>query len=279
MHLTTILREYGLNPEKVKMIRHPLSRKDVSTIYQEGFIEAYQAQQGSRVFDHADYVVSFIGETGTTGRFLGVYQVKGRVEGDEKQQLMPVGYPYPEHFSSGYFYILEKTEIMSDLVNRLVIEWDSRIWHQWGTTDKNVIAIESNVTLPFPGYEKLIVGFEELNTIVSGDIRYEKWRDALSNVNCVYLICDLKYNKQYIGSTYGSKGILGRWTEYVRTYSGGNVEIIDHLSQHKDAYKHFQFTILKILPPSVSAEEAIENETLFKKKLNTRNSNYGLNKN
>ena len=93
------------------------------------------------------------------------------------------------------------------------------------------------------------------------------------------MICDLKYNKQYIGSTYGSKGILGRWTEYVRTYSGGNVEIIDHLSQHKDAYKHFQFTILKILPPSVSAEEAIENETLFKKKLNTRNSNYGLNKN
>ncbi len=279
MRLTTILREYGLNPEKVKVIRHPLSREDVSTIYREGYLETYQAQQGNRVFDHTDYVVSFIGETGTTGRLFGVYQVKGRVEGEEKQQMMPAGYPYPEHFSSGYFYILEKTEIMSDLVNRLVIEWDSRIWHQWGTTDKNVIAIESNVTIPFPGYEDLIVPFEKLDAIVSGDIRYEKWRDALSNVNGVYLICDLKYDKQYIGSTYGSKGILGRWTEYVRTYSGGNAEIIDHLSKHRDAYKYFQFTILKILPLGVLDKEAIKVETLFKKKLNTRNSNYGLNKN
>ena len=56
--------------------------------------------------------------------------------------------------------------------------------------------------------------------------RYKKWIEALSNVNGIYLLCDTKRNKQYIGSTYNNMGIMGRWTEYYKTHHGGDEGII-----------------------------------------------------
>lgn len=65
-----------------------------------------------------------------------------------------------------------------------------------------------------------------------------------------------KHNKQYIRSTYNDFGILGLWTEYVKTLDGGDVGIRSHLKQHPDAHFGFQFTIFKVLPKSISINEA-----------------------
>ena len=86
-------------------------------------------------------------------------------------------------------------------------------------------------------------------------------------------------NKQYVGSTYNQEGILGRWKNYIDTHHGGDKELIAHLNKYPNAYKDFQFTILRILPKSVTDKEATMIESLYKKKLNTRNTEYGMNLN
>ena len=170
---------------------------------------------------------------------------------------------------------------MSDMDNKLVIEWGqaARSWFQWANNDKEVLSVSNRDEIEFPGYEEMILSYADLGNIVDGEIRYRKWIEALKNVNGIYLICDTKRNKMYVGSTYNDEGILGRWTEYHRNHHGGDVDIKEHLKKHPDAYYDFQFTILRILPKNVTDKEAIKVESVYKNKLCTRNSGYGLNKN
>ena len=51
------------------------------------------------------------------------------------------------------------------------------------------------------------------------------WRDKLSACNCIYVISDSNTGKLYVGSTYNSRGIWGRWEEYAKTGHGGDVEL------------------------------------------------------
>ena len=284
MHLSTILKDYGLNIKETKLVRHPLSKKDIREVYSKGglkFLEAYQSSQSKRIFDNCKYVVTFLGTTQKQAKFIGVYKITGVIEGEEVKRQMPDGYPHEEHFDVNHvFYMMEHLDVMDDLVNRLIIDWPSpKSWFNWASTEKTVLSIHSTDEEEFPGYESLILSYSRLSDIVDGDERYQKWRDALKNVNGIYLICDVKNNMQYIGSTYNEDGILGRWTEYVHTLDGGDVGIKAHLKKHPNAYLDFQFTILRVLPKSIGMEEAVAVETLYKKKLGTRNENSGLNKN
>lgn len=284
MHLSAILKDYGLSIEDTKLVRHPLNKPDIHEIYSKGglsFIEAYQATQAKRRFDNCTYIVSFLGTTSKQAKFIGVYKIMGIVEGPKIQEYMPVGYPYKEHFAeNNVYYKMKRVDLMEDLINRLIIDWPSPIsWCNWASTEKEVLSILSNDEIEFPGYENLILTYSQLSDIVEGDERYQKWHDALENVNGIYLICDTKNNMQYIGSTYNNEGILGRWTNYVRTLDGGDIGIKAHLKKHPNAYLDFQFTILRVLPKPIEMEEAVAVETLYKKKLGTRSEVFGLNKN
>ena len=238
MMLSSILKEYGIDIKTAKIVRHPLKKKEVRVCQEKGMIEAYQATQGKPVFDKCTHVISFLGNSGGEAQFIGVYEVKGCVTGDKKIKKMSKDYPYPDHFTKGgYYYILKKTDIMADLESVLFVEWPGEIsWAQWATNDKKVLAITSNATIDFPGYDDLIVPFNTLQEMVEGDLRYEKWCDALKNVNGIYLICDTKYGKQYIGSTSNEDGILGRWSNYAKTHDGGDTGIKAHLKKYPDAY-------------------------------------------
>lgn len=282
MHLSSILKEYGVDIKKTKLVRHPLNKTDIRDVYERGMIEAYQSSQSKNCFDNCKYIASFVGTTGTEAKFIGLYEIVDTIDGSEVMKHMPEGYPYPDHFDDTHrFYVMKKLETMSDMDNKLIIDWGkgALAWFQWAENDKEVLSIASRDEVPFPGYESLILSYSELANIVDGDIRYQKWREALSNVNGIYLICDTKHNKQYIGSTYNDIGILGSWTEYVKTLDGGDVGIRSHLKQHHDAHFGFQFTILKVLPKPISINEATQVESLYKNKLCTRNEEYGLNKN
>lgn len=282
MHLSAVLKDYGLNPKELKIVRHPLNKKDVKVIYNRGFIETYQSHQGKPVFDKIKYVVTFIGTVGNTARFIGVYEVKNRLEGKDREKAFPKDYPYLEQSNYGYFYVLEKTDIMADLQGRLVIDWPNPVsWCQWGTTDKDVLSISPERVEDFPGYENICKSYDEIAPIFDdGQAEvWQKWRDTLKNVNGVYLICDIVRNKQYIGSTYNPGGIYKRWEEYIESYHGGDMLIKKHLKKYPGAYHDFQFSILRTLPLTITKDEAIQIEKLYKKKLNTRNDDYGLNDN
>ena len=282
MHLSSILKEYGVKIEETKLVRHPLNKEDVYEVYNHDMIEAYQSTQSKNCFDNCKYIVAFVGTTKTEALFIGVYEILGSISGDEVITKMPEGYPYPEHFDNTHiYYEMKKLDVMSDLEKKLTIDWGKSTlsWFQWANNDKEVISISNKDELSFPGYEELKISYHELGEIVSGESRYRKYIEALENVNGIYLICDTKRSKQYIGSTYNEQGILGRWTEYYRTHDGGDVDIKAHLKEYPDAYYDFQFTILRILPKNVTDKEAINVESLYKEKLCTRNSDYGLNKN
>lgn len=111
--------------------------------------------------------------------------------------------------------------------------------------------------------------YEELREIVQDPTAYESWHTALSTVNAVYLIVDRENGRKYVGSAYGKGGLLGRWTHYVKSLHGDNKLMKELLCDYPDRYTHFQFSILQLLPKVVTPDEAIQTETLWKKKLLT----------
>ena len=100
----------------------------------------------------------------------------------------------------------------------------------------------------------------------------------LSVVKGVYLIHDSSTGKLYVGSACGEDGIWGRWKNYVMTNGHGNNKLLKELIINDPMHSnHFNFSILMLLPGSVTHDEAIKKEMLFKKKLGT--NSFGLNDN
>lgn len=249
---------------RVKLVRHKDRRLDLYNIYRtdrEAFLK-YQNTQKKDVFNKVDYIVSFIGEEGLQARFVGVYKVNG-------EKAIHEGYEYSMSEVGGY----------DDLKERVIIRWENAIsWHQWIKNEMEVLEISPGLHYKrFTDYFDLILDFNELQEIIVNE--YKDWRNVLSVVKGIYLICDTKTGKQYIGSAYGDEGIWGRWKEYVATNGhGGNKSLKELIDKEWDyACKYFQFSILMLLPKTVTAEEAIRKEQLFKRKLGT--NSFGLNNN
>ena len=89
--ISKLLSEAGLDiTKKIKLVRHKDSRKEqliegepvVGNPYEwyikdrQKFIN-YQGEQSEDRFKDVDYIVSFIGEEGTTARMVGVYRILG----------------------------------------------------------------------------------------------------------------------------------------------------------------------------------------------------------
>jgi hypothetical protein len=100
----------------------------------------------------------------------------------------------------------------------------------------------------------------------------------LSVTKGIYLISDAKTGTLYVGSAYNEKGIWGRWETYVKTNGHGNNKILRALIDDDPNYgDNFRFSILMLLPQTITPDEAIEKERLFKRKLGTKT--FGLNLN
>jgi hypothetical protein len=98
----------------------------------------------------------------------------------------------------------------------------------------------------FPGYDKVRLTFEKLETILS--IHKKDWIAAFENQKAVYLITDKCNGKSYVGSATGDNGmLLQRWKSYIFDGHGGNKELkilvaekgVDYIKQN------FQYSILE----------------------------------
>ena len=129
----------------------------------------------------------------------------------------------------------------------------------------------------FSDYLDIILTYPELCEIITAN--YKDWRIALSAVKGVYLITDASTGKLYVGSAYGDDGIWGRWRDYVKTNGhGGNKSLLALVEADSDyAVNNFRFSILMLLPKTVTPDEAIRKEQLFKQKLGS--NSFGLNNN
>lgn len=270
LYFSDVLRKVGLEPAKVKLIRHALTDKGFKSCYDKNMVLEYTRQQKSGFSKNYDYWCVFISGKGTLAKLFACYRVGNSVP--DTPDVMPRDFPHPEWFQGENAYFdLEHIDLLKDYEGRLTIDWgnSARMWHQKGTTEKPIVAIQADEKKVFSGFENLILTYDELKEIVENPTIYEAWHTALSSVNAIYLIVDQETGKQYVGSAYGKDGLLGRWSCYVNSLHGNNKLMKELICDHPERYHYFQFSILQILPKTATDDEVIQTESLYKKKLLT----------
>jgi len=179
------------------------------------------------------------------------------------------------------FWKLEKTEILADLEDRLVIEWGKSTlsWCQNGTTEKEILYILPVLSpFEFTSYDKIILTYDMLKSIVYNSREHKIWEEKLSSVAGVYLITDTKTGKHYVGSASGSdNGIWGRWSSYAKIKHGGNQQLIELMNRDPNYCENFIFSILDVFPIKRDRSEVLGYERLYKRKLCS--IQFGLNDN
>ena len=262
-----LLFNRGLDSKaKIKLVRHKQTGKDLYNLYRykrSEFID-YQNSQKKDVFKGVDYIVSFIGEEGIRSRFVGVYKIINRLQVSKD----------PDRF----IYKMEEMPGFEELVEKIIIGWKNPIsWHQYISNYMPVIEIHQGLHYQqFTDYFNFILDFKELQEIITN--QYREWKLMLSATKGVYLISDTKTGKLYVGSAYGEEGIWGRWATYIKTNgTGDNKTLKELINKDKNYALNFRFSILMLLPMTITADQAIEKEQLFKNKLGT--NSFGLNNN
>ena len=244
----------GITSYKIKLVRHKASSVQIDgkpvkdstpyTLYVDHpdlFLQ-YQSEQKEDVFRKVDYIVSFIGEEGTTARLIGVFKVEGYDE-ERRSKCDP----------NRFYYKLSEVDAFKDGFNeRVIIDWGpgTRRFDQWldpGKKDKDVLSIErQGVEWHFPGYEKVVLSFNRLKRIIDNNAGV--WKDKLTAVKGIYVISDKSTGKLYVGAAFKEKeGIWGRWEVYAHTGGHGNNVILQAILKKDPTYavRNFQWGILQ----------------------------------
>ena len=281
LYFDDILSKTELDLSKTFLIRHALSDKECKKCYDSGNMKEYTQIQKRKAFSDLEqykYFITFISNGGTSAVLDKCYKVNGyQVQTTDlvaKEFIDTVWFP-----KNGICFDLEETDILQNYEKRLVIDWGKgvRSWKQRATNKKEIISIQARQKVEFSGYENLVVTYEELKEIVEDNLTYANWHTALSSVYAIYLIVDKTDGKQYVGSAYGNGGLLQRWSMYINTKHGNNKKIQELICTYPERYHDFQFSILQICPKTMTEEQIIALENLYKEKLLTRK--FGLNKN
>ena len=262
---------------KIKVIEGKEVHGSLYQLYRyekETFLK-YQKEQERKRFENVDYMVSFIGEKGTTARFVGVYKVGRRVQS-----------PYKD---KDILCDMEAVEAFAPLTDRVVIDWGKSTvsWCQDYNSKKILKAViriddgfEDGEGVPrFTSYHDTILSFGQLKAVINSPLD-NPWHTALKSANCIYLITDKDNGKHYVGSTYGNNGIFGRWEAYVKTDGHGGNTMLKQLlkSDMSHAERYFQWSILEVLPLNITQDQALDRENMYKQKLMSR-SPFGYNEN
>jgi hypothetical protein len=81
----------------------------------------------------------------------------------------------------------------------------------------------------------------------------------------------------YVGSATGEGGIWARWRQYASSGHGGNSLLRDLIARDGTYPAQFRFSLLQILPKTMTRDEVIQREVLYKRKLGTRATGLNLN--
>lgn len=280
MKLQEILSLRGLPIATTRIIRNTINRDYIKEMISAGYFDLYQAVQKENKFKDSEYIVSFTDLEGTKSLLYGVFKVNGVKDilnlPDEVAAIKE-----PEKWISGrYFqYNMERVDMLKDLEERLVIDWGKATisWCQKDLNKEVVEILPHGFLKPFPGYQDVLLNFDELAKVIKNPNANRHWRIMLSNVCGVYLILDKVSGQQYVGSAYGKEGVWGRWSTYISTKHGNNKILIELLAQNEEKHKNFQFSILHVLPNSALKEDVIQLEGRVKEKLGSKV--FGLNAN
>ncbi|RHW37451.1 GIY-YIG nuclease family protein [Lysinibacillus yapensis] len=276
--LSDLLQRCNYNLNKTLLIRHSLKHERFIKAYRNGFLREYTQKQSPHFFNGYDKVIVFSADEGTTAKYLKSYEVRhGNTPLISPNCSSFILEPYNDEIMHPLFEIDNDPLITYE--NKLYIEWGKAAvkWSQKGTNEKIITQLVNTSKFVFPGYENVLLTYNELKEIINNRQIYNDWHIALSSINAIYAITDLSNGKIYIGSSYSKNGLLGRWTEYASTLHGGNEAFKQLHALNSTAHIHFQYSILKVLPKDITAIEAVEVENNFKRKLQTISFGYNHN--
>ena len=272
-----ILQREGIDADLVKLVRHQDHRgsQRSTTPYQlwtarDGRFDQYQSIQGRLVFEDAHYLAAFVATPNNETLFVGLYSI-GRPTKAPAGMIDPVG----GHDVAGLnLYNLKRVDTLDEYAGRLVIDWGKgfRAWVQnAGNNNKAVrYILESEAPRPFPGFADFAMQLDALPTIPYS------WKEKLSLVSGIYLLIHPESGKQYVGAAYGVGGFWARWINYMATGHGGNVR----MQEMSPANYHVR--ILEVVSADLTDpgnEMLLAAEARWKRKLLSRDSQFGLNAN
>lgn len=276
-----ILKPIGFDPTRQsRLVRHQHNLYPVDHLRRHGWLELYQGYQRRSVFHKVDQIVSFYGMSGTRAGFYGVYKVCDHGAASDGPILDECPWSEEWHRDANYFYDLRRDKKFDDLRDRLIIDWGSgtRSWVQ-NVTNKVLLEVrQSGRRLPpFDDYLEFSLTYAELQDLFANEEAHQEWRAHLSAIAGVYLILAEKSGDLYVGSAYGEEGVWGRWREYAKSGHGDNT-LLRSLIERDPAYPaQFRFSLLQILPKTMTSKEVCRREALYKDKLGSRATGLNIN--
>jgi hypothetical protein len=264
-----VLRESGINPEDVQLVRHKDERADVITtpyslwLNDKKNFEFYQRLQGKDKFRVGKSIASFVVTPRGKTLFAGLYKILSRGQASPGTKC-PVS---RKDCASHFLYEIKAAEGLKEYVGILEIEWTGgpRNWVQYATTrEKPVVELRKKQEEDeFPGFTYFCIPINEIKRVP------KSWSDILLHSQGVYLLTCRRIGKQYVGSAKGAEGFWQRFCNYADTKHGGNVELKSF--DTSDMW----VSILQVVHIGVEQVERIEQK--WKEKLQT--NVFGLNRN
>lgn len=278
LYLSDLLKRCNYDLKRTLLIRHSMKHKRFIQAFSEGSLREYTQHQDPGFFDKYDKVIVFSGDNGTTAKYLKTYEVRH----DEESHISDGCSKFlSEHYKNNMMHPLFEidNDPLASYENKLFIEWGRAAikWAQNGTREKRIIQLTNTSKAAFPGFENVILKYDELKQMFDDGDTYEDWHKALKSINAIYAITDCSNGKIYIGSSYNQDGLFGRWKDYADKVHGDNNALERLYKQNANAHLQFQYSILKVLPRDITPLEAVEIENKFKEKLQT--IKYGYNEN
>ena len=168
LYFSDVLRKVGLDPARVKLIRHSLRDKGFKKCYGENLVYEYTCHQKNNFSKGYDYWVVFVSDSSTFAKLHSIYRVCGSVPDTEDR--IPQGLPASEakkYSGQNAFYLLEVVDLLHEYEGKLIIDWGNSVlmWHQKGTTEKPIISLQPDEKKVFSGYEDLILTYDQLKEI------------------------------------------------------------------------------------------------------------------
>lgn len=274
--LNGILRENGIDPKDVRLLRHQDHRASLGRSPYElwrdhpDLFNDYQSSQdisNRKKFSAplwAAFVVDAFGDTVFVGLFAASY--KGLLGHDRPK---PHAQDEIDEVGSCDIYHLQLEHKLEDLIGRLVIDWGAgeRAWVQYADRqDKTILELRTHESEPpFPGFINFIEPLSRIGKLPEG------WKQVLQSARGVYILTCPLTKEQYIGSADGKDGFWGRWMQYFKTGHGGNVGL-----KSRDP-SDYQIAILEVAGTAMDHNDILSMEGRWQRKLLSKE--IGLNRN
>ena len=190
---------------------------------------------------------------------------------------------FPEKFNE-VGYNLTLLDDFKEYRKRLIIKIKKKVGRTYNriynNIDNNLIPevyeISPSMNLKqFNGYQNVSLTHTELQHIINNT--EPSWKLALSSVKAVYVITDTSNGQLYIGSAYGTGGLLNRWNEYINNLTGGNKEFEVLVKEKGENHikNNFKYSILEIFDTKTKDAYILERESYWKNVFETKK--FGMN--